>query len=94
MIPYSGILESLGLVQVFENIVEFSRKSMRNWNTNLTSCRKCLANVDIRRGIFQGGSFSPLLFVNCMLLLTQILRKKVRVYLERWRKVEPLFVHG
>ena len=37
MIPYFWILESLGLVQVSENIVEFIRKSMKNWNTNLTS---------------------------------------------------------
>ena len=28
----------LGLVQVSENIVEFIRKSMKKWNTNLTSC--------------------------------------------------------
>ena len=37
MIPHSWILESLGLVEVAENIVEFIRKSMKNWNTNLTS---------------------------------------------------------
>ena len=30
MIPHSWILESLGLVQVSENIVEFIRKSMKN----------------------------------------------------------------
>ena len=60
MIPHSWILESLGLVQVSENIVEFIRKSMKNWNTNLTSCGEYLANVNIRRGIFQGDSLSPL----------------------------------
>ena len=38
MIPHSWILESFGLVQVSENIVEFIRKSMKNWNANLTSC--------------------------------------------------------
>ena len=36
MILHSWILERLGLVQVAENIVEFFRKSMKNWNTNLT----------------------------------------------------------
>ena len=75
MIPHSWILESLGLVQVSENIVEFIRKSMKNWNTNLTSCGEYLANVNIRRGIFQGDSLSPLLFVICMIPLSQILRK-------------------
>ena len=75
MIPHSWILESLGLVQVSEDTVEFIRKSMKNWNTNLTSCGEYLANVNIRRDIFQGDSLSPLLFVICMISLTQILRK-------------------
>ena len=75
MIPHLWILESLGLVQVSENIVEFIRKSMKNWITNLTSCGEYLVNIDIRRGIFQGDSLSPLLFVLCMIPLTQILRK-------------------
>ena len=75
MIPHSWILQSLGLVQVSENNVEFIRKSMRNWNTNLTSRREYLANVPIRKDIFQGNSLSPLLFVICMISLTKILRK-------------------
>ena len=65
MILHSRILETLELVQVSENIVEFIRKSMKNWNTNLTSCGEYLANVNIRRGIFQGDSLSPLLLVIC-----------------------------
>ena len=48
MIPHSWILESFGLVQVSESIVEFIRKSMKNWNANLTSCGEYMANVDIR----------------------------------------------
>ena len=75
MILHSWILESLELVQVSENIVEFIRKSMKDYNTDLTSCGEYLANIDIRRVIFQGDSFSPLLFVLYMIALTQILRK-------------------
>ena len=52
MNPHSWILESLALVQVSKNIVEFIRKSNKNWNTNLRSCEEYLANVDIRRSIF------------------------------------------
>ena len=37
MILYSWVLRSLGLVQVSEDIVEFIGKSMKIWNTNLTS---------------------------------------------------------
>ena len=75
MIPHSWILESLALVQVSENIVELNRKSMKNWNTNLTSCAEYPAKVNIRRGIFQGDSLSLLLFVIYMIPLSQILRK-------------------
>ena len=59
MILHSWILESLRLVQMSVNIVEFIRNSMKNWNTNLTSCEEYLANVNIRRLIFQGDSMSP-----------------------------------
>ena len=54
-----------------------------------------MANVDIRRDIFQGNSMSQLLFVICIIPLTQILKKsKIRVFLEKWKKVEPSFVYG
>ena len=70
----------LGLVQVSENIVEFIRKSMKNWNTNLTSCGEYLANIDIRRVIFQGDSLSPILFVICMTPLIQMLKKVISCF--------------
>ena len=44
-------------------ILEFIRKSMKTWNTNLTSCGEYLANFDIRRSIFHGDSLPPLMFV-------------------------------
>ena len=72
MIPHSWILESLKLVQMSENFVQFIRKSMKNGNTKLTSCGE---KIDIRRGIFRGDSLSQLLFVICMIPLTQVLRK-------------------
>ena len=34
-----------------------------------------LGNVEIRRGIFQGDSFSPLFFVLCVVPLSLMLRK-------------------
>ena len=62
-------------MQVAENIVQFIRKLMKNWNTKLTSCGEYLAKVDNRRDIFLGDCLSPLLFVIYMLPLTQILSK-------------------
>ena len=75
MISYSWILKSLVLMQVSQNIVKFIRKVMKNCNKSLASYGKYLANNDIRRGIFQGHSLSPLLFVIFMISLTQTLRK-------------------
>ena len=46
-----------------DHILEFVKRSMTNWQTELTSCGESLAKVNIRRGIFQGDSLSPLLFV-------------------------------
>ena len=74
-VPHSWILESLELVQVSDNILKFVKRSMANWQTELTSCGESLAKVNIRRGIFQGDSLSLLLFVICMIPLTHVLRK-------------------
>ena len=73
MVPYSWILESLELVQASDNILEFAKRSMANWQTELTSCEQSLAKVNIRR-IFHGDSLSSLLFVICMIPPTHVLR--------------------
>ena len=61
MVPHFRILESLELVQVSDNIFEFVKRSMANWQTKFTSCGESLVKVNIRRGIFQGDTLSPLL---------------------------------
>ena len=48
---------------------------MRAWQTNLTANNDSLGKVCIRRGIFQGDSLSPLLFVLALMPLSMILRK-------------------
>ena len=66
MVPHSWIIECLEMAQVAGNIISFLQKSMVNWKTELTSCGESLGSVDIRRGIFQGDSLSPLIFAVCM----------------------------
>ena len=88
MIFHSWILESLELLEVPENIAQFIRKSVKNWQTQLASYGEYLSMVDFRRGIFHGDSLSQLLFVTCMVPLIQILRKlDSKVHIEKWRKV-------
>ena len=48
---------------------------MNKWKTNLYADGKLLGSVPIRRGIFQGDSLSPLLFVIALLPLNHILRE-------------------
>ena len=91
MVPRSCIIESLKMVPVAENIITFLQKSMVNWKTELTSCRETLGLVDIRRGILQGDSLSPLIFAVCMVPLTKILQDTKAGYTLGDVKINHLF---
>ena len=54
--------------------------NMKKWKTELTSCGQQLGVVNIKRGIFQGDSLSPLLFVLCMVPLSLVLRRSKAGY--------------
>ena len=53
---------------------------MKQWHTELTSGNEKLCKIDIKRGIFQGDSLSPLLFVMCMMPLSTLLKKEKAGY--------------
>lgn len=80
MLPHSWILETLGMMKVAKNVETMLRGSMPKWTTELTSNGEMLGEVGIRRGIFQGDSLSPLLFVVAMIPLTMLLRKEAMGY--------------
>ena len=94
MVPHSCILESLELVQASDNILEFLKRLMVNWQIELNSCGESLAKVNISRGNFQGNSLLPLLlFSVCMILLTLGLRKaKLRYTLGGGEKIKHLLL--
>ena len=75
MVPLPWILECLSLVGTAQNIKKLVANSLTGWKTELISNGQSLGNVDIKRGIFQGDSLSPLLYVITMIPLTLILRK-------------------
>ena len=58
-----------------DQVVQFIKENMETWRGELTAGGKRLVEVKIQRGLFQGDSLSPLLFVIAMMPLNYILRK-------------------
>ena len=75
MLPHSWILGCLKELGVNEEIRRLLEETMKSWRVELTCAQEVLGEVKIMRGIFQGDSQSPLLFVSAMIPLTRILRK-------------------
>ena len=75
MVPHTWIDECLEMYKVNDRIRNMMKNSMATWRTVLECKGEELGEVKIRRGIFQGDSLSPLLFVMAMIPLTSILRK-------------------
>ena len=75
MVPHSWIIECLDLFGVAENIKSLLVNSMEKWKVMLCSGHSELGEVKIKRGIFQGDSLSPLVFVLALIPLGLILRK-------------------
>ena len=75
MVPHSWILETLRMFGIADNLINFINTSMPSWSTNLYCNNSLLGNVKIRRGIFQGDSFSPILFVIALIPITLVLKK-------------------
>ena len=63
MVPHSWIKISVEMCGVADNRSHLLSKNMKNWQTILMAGNEELARVLIQRGIFQGDTLSPLLFV-------------------------------
>ena len=63
------------MLDISNNIRQFIKAAMNSWNTLLTVNGQILVQVQIQRGIFQGNSLSPLLFVVTLIPLTIIFRQ-------------------
>ena len=91
MLPHPWIIETMKLTGMARNVIELISNSMRTWNTRLEYLGDEIAGVDIRRGIFQGDSLSPLLFITALIPLSVLLREASQGYKFReGRKVNHL----
>ena len=75
MVPHSWIVESLRMFGIAENLIHLLSINMAKWKTNLMANKKSLGSVAVKRGIFKGDSFSPLLFVIALIPISTALRK-------------------
>ena len=80
MVPHSWIIECLDLLGVAENIKSLLVNSVEKWKVMLCSGNSELGEVEIKQGIFQGDSLSPLVFVLALIPLSLILRKAKAAY--------------
>ena len=80
MVPHLWIIESLDLFEVAENIKTLLVNSTEKWKVMLCSGNSELGKVEIKQGIFQGDSLSPLVFVLALIPLSLILRKTKAAY--------------
>ena len=75
MVPHRWIIEEMKMVGIANNMVNLFENSKETWRTELIACNESLGKVEIRRGIFQGDSFSLLLFVVVLIPLSVFLNE-------------------
>ena len=80
VVPHSWIIECLDSFGVVENIKNLLVNSMEKWKVMLCSGNSEFGEVEIKRGIFQGDSLSPLVFALALIPLSLILRKAKAAY--------------
>ena len=73
-VPHECILRSLELFKVSPRKVDFLKQNMTNWKTQITLTYEKSTlmsdNINIKRGIFQGDSLSPLLLCISLIQLS------------------------
>ena len=74
MVLYSWVIESLNMMGIAKNVMNFLEKTMKSWKMESTCGAEILREVTIKREILQGNALSLLLFVVALTPLALILR--------------------
>ena len=90
MVPHSWILSSIKMLGVADNILKVVQAAMDQSKVELTHNGETLGSVDIKRGIFQGDSLSPLEFIMSMIPLTLLLRNDIKLFAKSEEQLDYL----
>jgi len=74
-VPHSWIIKSLELIGIKNKVIAFTKKTTTYWRTRMRLHAENelieTEDINIKCGIFQGDSPSPLLFCICLIPLTE-----------------------
>ena len=98
LVPHSWITNCLTMFRISENVIQFLQRSMKQWRMSLTSNWEGTGEVSVKRGMFQGDSLSPLLFVLCMVLMWYVFyikKSKSKLWMKKKEyRGKPFTVYG
>ena len=80
LVPHSWIRRCLKFFKISGKVRNPLEYAMPQWRVELTSGGERLADVQIKRGIFQGDSLSPILLVLALIPLSMLLNKAKEGY--------------
>ena len=79
-VPHSWILSALKIYKADTIIIQFLETVMKQWKTEMklyhTGGHVSTGQINVKRGIFQGDSLSPLLFCISLIPLTNMLNRE------------------